>query len=104
MPWLRQVLPEAHGFLFFSHKMYTFYMFPVNGAIGLKWCDKKVRMFLFPTDQDLADILGRINLNFGNHILGFVLNSPNLNFHANYDKQLSRFPVEIICQTGGTSC
>ena len=62
---------------------------------------KKVRMFLFPTDQDLADILGRTNLNFGNHILGFVW-IPKIG--------ISMLTVTSSCQdfqlrsSGGTSC
>ena len=106
-------------FMFFSHgvdsskgpprknrqKIHCFFIFPVHGKNGLRWPQIGPGGF-FPTNPDLADILGRTDLDFDNfHFFHFldpkfldfqVPRSPNFWISRPPDLQIPRFPGSQI--------
>ena len=96
---------EKIGIFFF----YIFCIFPVHGKNGLRW-PQIGPGGLFPTNPDLADILGRTDLNFETfyffHFLDptfldfqvprsqkfWISRSPDLQIPRSPNSQISRFP------------
>ena len=87
----------------------TFLDFSVHGKNGLRWPQIGPEGF-FPTNPDLADILGRTDLNFEN--LCFLLifwtphfwisRSPDLQISGFPDPQISKFPDLQIARFPGS--
>ena len=82
-------------------KVFAFFIFPVHGKNGLRWPQIGPGGF-FPTNPDLADILGRTDLNFENfyfsgpRISGFsgpqVSKFPDFQVPRSPNSQISKFP------------
>ena len=70
-----------------------FWIFPVHGKNGLRESQRGPGGF-FPTDPDLADILGRTDLNFENLYVLEFLDPKFLDFQVprSPNFQISRFP------------
>ena len=71
---------------------FAFSIFPVHGKNGLGWPQIEPGVF-FPTNPDLADILGRMDLDFGICLFLF-LNCwiPNFWISRSPDLKIPRFP------------
>ena len=56
----------------------NFWIFPAYGKNCLRWPQIGPGGFCFPTNPDLADILGRTDLNFENFYFFFIFWTPNI--------------------------
>ena len=69
----------------------NFCIFPVHGKNGLRWPQMGPGGF-FPTNPDLANILGRMDLNFDMFIYIFFCFTPDFWISRSPDLQIPRFP------------